>query len=273
MSKPKTEKELAILYDLYVASDWGERFAELLEAHTALPEKGRVLYVAAGTGGQAIEWQEKVGTDVSVVGTEENAEMLALAQGKAEIVKSVVTVFQAHAPDNLALPDGHFALTVCEASLLERQRIPTVLKELARVTQAGGTVALTLVTSGSFGEFVSLYWEALFRADIAGHEHDAEDLLLSQPTVEDVTQWARAARLAEVEAHTRKEEFSYESGAAFVEAPLVAEFLLKDWLAAVPDDATRQRLTEAVAELADQDRNGLPFNFSVKATLVRGRKR
>ena len=50
MSAYKTEKELAFLYDLYVATDWGERFAEIVDEHVELPEKGRVLYLASGTG-------------------------------------------------------------------------------------------------------------------------------------------------------------------------------------------------------------------------------
>ena len=39
----KSEKELAFLHDLYVAPDWGERFAELVDAHIKLPKEGRAL--------------------------------------------------------------------------------------------------------------------------------------------------------------------------------------------------------------------------------------
>jgi len=31
MSTHKSDKELAFLHDLYVATDWGERFAELVD--------------------------------------------------------------------------------------------------------------------------------------------------------------------------------------------------------------------------------------------------
>ncbi len=272
MSKTKTAKEVAFLYDLYVASDWGERFAELLDEHTKLPEQGRILYVASGTGGHALEWYQKAGTDVSLVGVEENAELWKLAQAKAGTVKAALT-FLHHAPDSLPLPDNHFDLAVCEASLVDWHRVPKVLAELARVTKVGGTVALTLVTTGSFGEFVSIYWEALFHAEIAGHEHDAEDLLMAQPTPDDVTQWAKTAGLGHIALHSKKEEFAYESGAAFVEAPLIADFLLKNWLAALPDKATRTRLTKSVAHLVDEDRDTTPFAFSVKATLLTGKRK
>ncbi len=50
----KSDKELAFLFDLYVATDWGERFAEFLDAHVELPKDGRVLYIGAGTGAHAL---------------------------------------------------------------------------------------------------------------------------------------------------------------------------------------------------------------------------
>jgi hypothetical protein len=48
--EPKTQKELAFLHDLYIATDWGERFAELVDKHLELPREGRVLYLESGTG-------------------------------------------------------------------------------------------------------------------------------------------------------------------------------------------------------------------------------
>src|SRR5436305_861954 len=54
MSTHKSDKELAFLHDLYVATDWSERFAELVDEHVKLPKEGRALYVASGTGGHAL---------------------------------------------------------------------------------------------------------------------------------------------------------------------------------------------------------------------------
>ena len=39
----KSQKELAFLEDLYIATDWGERFAELIDEHVELPKEGRAL--------------------------------------------------------------------------------------------------------------------------------------------------------------------------------------------------------------------------------------
>jgi hypothetical protein len=42
----KSQKELAFLHDLYIATDWGERFAALVDEHIELPKEGRVLYTS-----------------------------------------------------------------------------------------------------------------------------------------------------------------------------------------------------------------------------------
>jgi hypothetical protein len=43
----ENNKELAFLLELFVATDWGERFAELIDEHVKLPKKGKALYVAS----------------------------------------------------------------------------------------------------------------------------------------------------------------------------------------------------------------------------------
>src|SRR5947209_5149742 len=88
VSGRKTEKELAYLQDLFVAPDWGERFAELIDAHVTLPKKGRVLYINAGTGGHAIALRQRVGQELQIVCTDENAECLELARAKSLSTKA-----------------------------------------------------------------------------------------------------------------------------------------------------------------------------------------
>ena len=60
-SNRKSDKELAFLQDLFIAPDWGERFAELIDEHVKLPKEGKALYVAAGTGGHAMALHERAG--------------------------------------------------------------------------------------------------------------------------------------------------------------------------------------------------------------------
>src|SRR2546423_10700928 len=83
MSQHEHEKELAYLHDLYVAPDWGERFAELIDEHVKLPKEGRALYVAAGTGSHALALKERAGADVTLIGVDESEARLQLARAKA----------------------------------------------------------------------------------------------------------------------------------------------------------------------------------------------
>ena len=86
MSAQKTDKELAFLRDLFVATDWGERFAQLVDEHIKLPNKGRALYVGSGTGGHAIALQERA-AELKFLCIDENEEYLELARAKATAVK------------------------------------------------------------------------------------------------------------------------------------------------------------------------------------------
>src|SRR5688572_22548348 len=87
MSSPRTSKELAFLHELFVATDWGERFAELIDEHVKLPKEGQAVYVAAGTGGHAIALQERAGNDVRFLCVDENEDSLELARAKAAALK------------------------------------------------------------------------------------------------------------------------------------------------------------------------------------------
>jgi ubiquinone/menaquinone biosynthesis C-methylase UbiE len=79
----KSDKELAFLQDLFIAPDWGERFAELIDEHLKLPKQGKALYIAAGTGGHAMALQERAGSKFDLLCVDENPECLELARAKA----------------------------------------------------------------------------------------------------------------------------------------------------------------------------------------------
>ena len=75
----KTDKELAFLQDLFIAPDWGERFAELIDEHVKLPDEGRALYAAAGTGGHAMALVERARKKLELLCVDENAECIGPA--------------------------------------------------------------------------------------------------------------------------------------------------------------------------------------------------
>jgi ubiquinone/menaquinone biosynthesis C-methylase UbiE len=266
----KTDKELAFLQDLFIAPDWGERFAELIDEHVKLPDEGKALYAAAGTGGHAIALQERAGKKLALLCVDENAECLELAQAKATATNEN-TRFSRSKLDSLALPDNHFDLVVGNASLVSIHRIRGMFSEMVRVAGPSAVIALALPTASSFGEFFSIYWEALHNTGLTDHEADVEHLITELPTVSEVEQMAEDEGLRDVTSWTRIEEFDYDSGEQFLNSPLVAEFLMPEWLALVPEDM-RADLSREISRLINEERHEAEFALSVKATLVVGQK-
>jgi ubiquinone/menaquinone biosynthesis C-methylase UbiE len=266
----KSDKEIAFLQDLFIAPDWGERFAELIDEHVNLPAEGEVLYVAAGTGGHAMALYERAGEKLQLLCVDENPECMELARAKAAATNEQIT-FETAPPDRLNLPDNRFDLVIGNASLVSRQRMRKMFSEIVRVAAPGATIALALPTASSFGEFFSIYWEALHNRGLIDHESDVEQLITELPTVSDVEQLADDEGLTDVESWTSIEEFDFESGEQFLGSPLVAEFLIHDWLALVPEEK-RIELFSEISRLINEERHEAEFALSVKATLVVGQK-
>jgi ubiquinone/menaquinone biosynthesis C-methylase UbiE len=272
MSNNKSDKELAFIHDLYVAPDWGERFAGLLDEHVKLPKEGHALYVAAGTGGHALALMERAGRDLTMICVDESEERLTLARVKAEAVKESATEFRHGQLEALAFEDEQFELVVGDASLIAPERLPEMFSEMVRVAAPGGTVALNVVTASSFGEFFSVYWEALSNTGHFEQAAGVESLINELPTVSDLETLAAREALEEVQSWTQKEEFDYASGDAFLSAPLVRDFLSGRWLESLPGDAARAEVLREVERIIDEDRHESEFALSVKATLIVGRK-
>ena len=266
----KSPKELAFLHDLYVATDWGERFAALVDDHVRLPNEGRALYVAAGTGGHALALQARAGGKLELLCVDENIECLELAQTKA-VVLHQETGFQREDPKALSFNDNEFDLVLGDASFTPRADLKPALAEMVRVAKPAVSVAWWLPTASSFGEFFSIYWEALLRAGLEGLGGEVEQLIAELPTISDVENWAHQAGLESVTSATTPEEFAYDSGEQFLASPLITDFLIPKWLQPLPESET-DRVVSELARIVDEERHAADFSLTLKATLVLGKK-
>ena len=252
-----------------MATDWGERFAELLDGHLELPEKGRVLYLGSGTGSHALALQARAGEKIALVGIDENEESLELARAKTSTVKDRAEFHQGKL-DDLDLLDNEFDCVIGDGSLVSPQRIPRMLGEMVRVAAPNAKVALSLPTASSFGEFFSIYWEALRNCG-PDHEQDVEGLITELPTISEVEQAAQQAGLDKIDSWCQIEEFDYESGEEFLNSPLIADFLMHGWLASLNEE-DRKKVSDEIARIINEERHEAEFALTVKATLVVGRK-
>lgn len=269
MSVEKTDKELAFLHDLFVATDWGERFAQLVDEHVKLPNKGRALYVGSGTGGHAIALQERA-PEVKFLCIEETEEYLELARAKATAVKDAAEFRQAKL-DQLDIEDNQFDFVIGDGSMAALSRIPAMFAEMVRVAKPGATVALSLATAGSFGEFFSLYWEVLHNCGLEGHESNVGELITELPTSSELEKLAEHEGLEEIASWSRIEEFNFDTGERFLNSPLISDFLMSRWLEFIPQES-RECVRQAIPGVVNYDRHESEFTLSVKATLVTGFK-
>jgi demethylmenaquinone methyltransferase/2-methoxy-6-polyprenyl-1,4-benzoquinol methylase/phosphoethanolamine N-methyltransferase len=108
----------------------------------AQPQPGeRILDVCCGTGSLALRMAERMGQEGEVVGIDLSPRMIARAQSKAN--SKPVTFLVANSQD-IPYPDGYFHKATVSMALHEmpRQGRENTLREMARVTRAGGRVVL-----------------------------------------------------------------------------------------------------------------------------------
>jgi ubiquinone/menaquinone biosynthesis C-methylase UbiE len=265
----KSQKELAFLYDLYVATDWSERFAALVDEHIKLPKQGRALYVATGTAGHALALDGRE-EELRLVCVDENPESLEIAQAKAVALHQEAD-FQKEDLEKLSFKDDEFDLVLGDASLVAPVRVKAMLGEMVRVAKPRAAVAAWFPTAASFGEVFSIYWEALTRAGLGDHSAAVENLIDEIPTVAKVESWVDELGLESVATTTAVEEFTYDSGEGFLSSPLITDFLLPNWFQRVPQ-GDQDRVIRELTGIIDEERHDGEFILTLKATLVVGKK-
>lgn len=263
-------RELAFRYDLFITPDWRDRFDTLVNASSEIPVESRILDVNCGTGAHSIELAARLRGKGEVVGIDPSAERIELARAKALAKKLDGVTFQQVIPATLPFPDEGFDIVIGDASMLAPREIEDMLPEILRVAKPEGRVVLKMTTRGSFDEFFSIYWEALVSAELLedvwpGLEH----LINERKTISDSELMATQAGVGRVNSLSSNEEFSFESGEAFLTAPLIEDVFLVDWIAIIPE-SRRGEVRERIVSIIDRERRGAAFEVSIKATILTG---
>lgn len=262
----KTQKELAFLRDLYITTDWTERFTNIVDEHLELPKKGKFLYVNIGAGNHALELREKLKRDVEFFGISENKDLLKISQAKADVIKADVKFQVAN-----NFPHNSFDSVLADAMLVKPEDLHNFINETVEAAKHKGEVVFLLPTAGSFGEIFSYLWETFFSLELLEHASEVERLITEIATVSQVEEMAKNAGLEKIETQTKNEIFEYDTGDEFVNSSLIQDYLLPVWLNFLTDKE-KKRVSKKLTQVVDNDRDNLTFRFSVKATLVSGEK-
>jgi ubiquinone/menaquinone biosynthesis C-methylase UbiE len=263
---PKTQKELAYIRDLYVTPEWTRRFAELADKQLEFEGVENVLYINAGSGDHCFAIREKIDERTALFAVCEDADVLSIAHDKAIAVRSDVDF------STIEFEDSSFDAVIADASLVAPNDVDSFLRNAIRTAKPGGSVTFFLPSAGSFGEVFSVLWEVLFNEDLGDHGHQAETMIAELFTPSQLKSFATEAGLDRVRTDTAIEIFEFDNGAAFISAPLVADFLLPHWLEGLGENE-KEQVKEKLAQLIDFEDGPLTFRFSVKATVVTGKKK
>ena len=258
----KTQKELAFLRDLYITEDWTTRFTDIFDANFKFSGEKSILYVNAGTGNHALAINENLEKDSNLNAFNDDEELNIIAQAKANAIKSDVYFASVY-------PDENFDVVVADASFVQPAELHSLLAEI--IDLSDHEVAFFLPTAGSFGEIFSFLWETLLELNLMEKGNEIERLIGEIPTVSQIRANVTKLGLSKIEVVTKTELFEFENGKEFISSTLVADFLLPVWLDFL-DPEEQNRVAEKLAQIIDEDDGSLSFLFSIKATLVTGKK-
>jgi ubiquinone/menaquinone biosynthesis C-methylase UbiE len=269
----KIEK-LARIYDDEIAPVWGSRFGKMLLRNLAVPQKGQVLDVSCGTGYPTVEILRRMSDGSRLIAIDASSAMLDVARRKVAdlgtLGKRVFFRTESAVP-KLSFADDVYDLVVCNLGLDEMPSLEVALRDFARVAKLGGEVRCTLPLAGTFEEFHDLYREVLLKHD----KHDALERLdrhiARHPTIDHVERCMKAANLA---GDVHLEEFSllFKSSREFFFAPVIEFGPLQDWKDIAGGGQEMQDVFWYIKEAIDAYFDGRPFQVTVKAGCIIGKK-
>ncbi|MBK7993088.1 MAG: class I SAM-dependent methyltransferase [Blastocatellia bacterium] len=264
----KDTKEIAYLYDLYLVPTWRNHFDTLFDEKCGIPQTGHVLDINCGTGGHAIELAKHLTGKGNVTAIDDSLEIIKLAQAKATIAKLDNLNFWAANTLFLAFADNSFDMVITDVSLAAADKLAKQLPELIRVAKPGAKIVVYDITRGSFDEFFSVFWEALYNCQLSEKLFsNLEALINERATILELEQLLKESGLKSITSYIEKTEFLFETAEAFFQSPLIEHFMLEKWFSIVPKNSVKA-VNEALTSIIDTERNGYDFDISIKATLL-----
>jgi ubiquinone/menaquinone biosynthesis C-methylase UbiE len=142
-------------YERFFVPAIGGPFAADLIAQAAVKPGERVLDVACGTGALTRLAAEHVGPQGSVAGLDVNPGMLAVARSLPAPADPRISWYEAPA-ESMPLPDDAFDVVLCQLGLQFMDDKPAAVREMHRVTAAGGPAGFDDVTVRSHEKEITL---------------------------------------------------------------------------------------------------------------------
>lgn len=164
---PEARAKAAATYDAaadtydHIALSFWSRYGKRTIERLALAPGARVLDACCGSGASALPAAEAVGPSGSVLGVDLAANLLALAQAKADARR--LSNLELRVGDMLALelPAASFDAVVCVFGIFFVPDMPGAVRELWRLVRPGGRLALTTWGPRLFEPMNTVFWSAV----------------------------------------------------------------------------------------------------------------
>lgn len=269
------DQRYARVVDREVAPLWHDRFARLLWRHLpVLPEGALVLDVHCGPGHTSAELLERLSAGTRVVALEPQEALRTLAKARLQPFGERVYVKPGDLADITEMADDTYDLVVANLVLGEAQDLAVALRELLRVTKAGGSVLLTLAMDGSWVEVEDLFREVLRAANLKDAARRLRHLGRLRPTGHELAKTIAELGIGPHHFVLEQERFHllFGSGREFLFAPLIELGPLRMWKAILGDVQAPQELFWQLKESIDAYFSDSVFSVSVLAGLLHLRK-
>jgi ubiquinone/menaquinone biosynthesis C-methylase UbiE len=253
-----------------------EKLARIYDDEIAsVPQKGQVLDISCGTGYPLVEILRRMSDGSRLIAIDASSAMLDVARRKVAdlgpLGKKGVFFRTESAVPKLSFADEVYDLVVCNLGLGEMPSLETALRDFARVAKIGGEVRCTLPLAGSFQEFHDLYREVLIKHDKQDALERLERHIAHYPTVDHVEHCMKTANL---DGGLEYEEFTllFKSSREFFFAPVIEYGPLSDWKDIAGEGQEMQDVFWFIKEAIDAYWGGRPFQATIKAGCVIGKK-
>ena len=271
MEDPSNEQKLAEAYREKVEPLYIEPLYDQIGGKLPLAAEGTQLIAEARCGYVPLKVQSKLGDDVRLIALDPERARLDTARQRAEEVGCADDIFFIpERVDAISYADGVFQSAICLEGMVTVRQAEEGLQELARVTVDGGAMATGFPLGDSFAVFYDMLDEALRAHDLEERFERVEDLRnrLMSP--------ARAVAVGEqvgfeIEEVERLEwTLEFQSGQAFLHAPLIRETFFPHWIGIV-SSARRQQVMRYIADAIDTYWKSRTFEARMSVAFVLGK--
>ncbi len=252
----------------YYESYWQQQLQpaqDLLLDMVQLSEGEKVLDIACGTGLVSFRAGMQVGSQGMVIGTDISDNMIAVAKAAA-LQKNIPQVqFEQMDAEQLKFPDNTFDAVLCALGLMYVPNPITAMKEMYRVLQPGGRVAIAV-----WGKRDACGWADLF--EIIDRRVTSEVcpmfFNLGNPGMLDIcleTCGFQSINLQRIQTTLEYDNKEAACGAAFAGGPVaLAYFKFTDAI----QEEVQQEYLQSIASYQQGDRYQVPGEFVI-ATAVK----